>query len=217
MNPLQIAFIVINIVVPYWIWSDNRTDAGKGPKIDWQSWTQNMKRLVEASGKNSCRSVEMVDKIRGLCHQSEARFSEHESVVFEQVVGNTLFACTVKKDYLLVKFYPYKDADADAGCQIEDKHRRIQVEPEFLFTYAGFVNTISFSTPNGTRESVPVRNCRNKLKFTKSAMPTSIKDAEERLGHLAGDPADFHTGNRLCLSYDAAAAWRPWRDKLFAN
>ncbi len=218
MGPFQIIFILINLAVPYWIWSGDDTDKS-GPSIEWQAWTKNMKRLVESTGKNTCRSSEMVDKIRGLCHQSEARLTPDETVVFERVIGNTLFSCTVHNDYLLVRFYPYDDSGTEdhEACTILDSHKRVQLEPEFLFTHKGFVNSISFNGGDGQRQSVPIKNCRMKLKKAKALKPKSLADFEKSLGQMQGDPADYLTANRFCLSYDLAADWQPLQSQLLNN
>src|SRR5688572_21463106 len=97
MGAAQIIFILINIAVPYWMWtSSSRSD--KNSPIKWGAWEKTMSRILDASGGFSCPTREVLTDIRALCERSQDGMSGKKTEIFEQLISDTLFSCEVKPD-----------------------------------------------------------------------------------------------------------------------
>lgn len=87
--------------------------------------------------------------------------------------------------------------------------------PAFLFNLKGQLTHIDFSSMKGERQSVPIENCRAKLKAATKLAPavTNKKDFLEKLPRIKGDPEDLPGVNFTCFQYDIAAGWKKWRSQ----
>jgi hypothetical protein len=216
MGVFQIIFIAVNLSIPYWLWSRSSREPEQ-PKIKWEALGANLHRILESSGGYTCAPSKVVDRVRELCEQSEEKLTDKTTLAFEQIISNMLYRCEVKKSSVAITITPLVgengDEEMDDECTAFDSYQTLAMNPEFLFTYSGFVNRMSFSSGPTTRQMVLISNCRKKLKVARSIAAADQSEFVERLGQLPNDPSDFHSANRLCLIYDSAPGWMEVRQQ----
>jgi len=208
---LHIAFVAINLVVPYWIWT--KVSSGPPVKVEWPAAEKTMARLLEASGGLNCPTQEVVKHWRALCDKSLQEYSEKDTVIYRQQLGNQMYSCEVRKDSLQIKIVPEEPASENEPCLAYDSRQTLNLSPAFVLTLAGSVNSMSFVGLDGERHSFSVRNCRRKLKRAPASV-SSHEMLEDLLGQDAKDPAEFRIVNRLCWVYDAAPGWNRFRQQF---
>lgn len=212
MIALQIAFVAINILVPYFIWRGSKPGADTA-QIEWTNTEVSMRRSLDANGGFSCPTGDILKDVVALCQKSEDESEDGATAVFEQVFGETVISCEVRPDGTLVTLRRESQAEADLSCAANDPAQTLQLAPTFLYDPAGALHSISFTTGE-TLHTVPIQNCRRKLKRAKTLDANSLDALASVLGQDAGDPSDLIMANKMCVIYDPAQGWRVWRKKF---
>lgn len=213
MIVLEIAFVLVNLAVPYWLWS--KKSATTLPAIEREALGRNIFRVVDASGGfPPCSTLEVTETIQELCDESRRRWTEKETVAFERAGVDVVFSCEVHKDEVKVKWTPEQGGEHDLKCQSATDDQ-IDLAPAFSFNLKGQLRTISYSTPAQQRAVTQLTRCRKKLASTRTiaSVPESEEEFLRSLVHLKGDPQDYITANRACLMFDPAPDWEPFRKK----
>jgi hypothetical protein len=209
---LEVAFVLVNLAVPYWIWTSKSTN--NLPTVEREAFRKRLFEISEASGGFApCKTIEVVETIDELCQKSRAKFTDKESMAFERAGADVVFSCEVRKDSLKVQWFPERDSEPDLNCEA-DRDEMMAYAPTFIFNLKGQIRQIEYSTPAGGRQTAPMQNCRRKLKTVKAmggGPPTTRAEFIRRLGHLVNDPPDWQTENLMCLGYDPHPDWEPWR------
>jgi hypothetical protein len=214
MVVLEIAFVLVNLAVPYWLWSKKATD--NGPKVEREAVRKAVFRVIEASGGfPPCNPGDMADNIMDLCEKSSRKYTDKETTAFERAGVDVVFSCEVRKDEIKVRWVPEQSAEHDLDCG-SDRDEQIAYAPVFTFNLKGQLRTIAYNTPGGSRGVTPVANCRRKLASAKAMNPLPDSQGEflHALGRMPNDPSDYITKNNVCLIYDPAEAWEPYRKKF---
>ena len=160
MIVLEIAFVVVNLAVPYWLWTKKTTTTL--PTVEREAMGRAMYRVINASGGFGCDTEDLVEKMQDLCDQSRLKYSEKSTTAFEQAGVDVVFSCEVRKDEVKFKWSPEQSGDHDLNCQ-SNTDEQIDYAPSFTFNLKGQLRTISYSTPSGTRAAIHVQSCRRKL------------------------------------------------------
>lgn len=214
MIVFEVAFLLVNLAVPYWIWTSKSTSTL--PKVAHESIKKTVHELSEAAGGFApCDSTDVADLIDDLCEKSREKWTEKESVAFERAAANVVFSCEVKKGEVNVQWLPNSDGDHDLNC-IADREQLMAYGPTFVLNLKGQMRRIEYSTPEGGRAATPMLNCRQKLKRARgfTRIPASTDAFLDALGNIPNDPPDYLTGNLICLGFDPHPGWDPWRRKF---
>lgn len=212
MIVLQIAFVAVNILVPYFIWRGSKPGADTA-QIEWTNTEVSMKRSLNANGGFSCPTGDILKDLVALCQKSQDKLEDGATEVFEQVIGETVISCEVRPDGTVVTLRRESQSEADLSCAANDSAQTLQLAPTFLYDPSGALNSISFTTGDALH-TVPIQNCRNKLKRAKTLSSNSLDELASVLGQDAGDPSDLIMANKMCVIYDPAQGWRVWRKKF---
>jgi hypothetical protein len=210
---LEVAFVLVNLAVPYWIWTSKSVN--NLPTVERDAFRKHLFEISEASGGFApCGTDDVVETISELCDKSRRKYTEKESTAFDRAAVDVVFSCEVQKDAVKVQWLPERSADHDMNCEA-DRDELMAYAPTFVFNLKGQIRQIEYSTPDGGRQTAPMKNCRLKLKALKAmnGTPTSREEFVRRLGHLGGDPPDWRTENLMCLEYDPHPGWEPWRKR----
>lgn len=233
----HIIFILLNMAVPYWIWTSNSEIV----QIDWKNFDKNLARIIDAKkGFENCATSLVVTVIHELCVQSASQLKEH-SVAAEKAALDLKVICEVGENVTIVTFQALSPAPSaeplteekpveltdEAGQEppsvlnseggLTCKSRSgVKDSPSFLFNTSGWLTHIDFNTASGRRQRVPVQNCRVKLKRADKIKPVPATREEflMKLPRLHGDPEDVYGANQACLDYDVAIRWKNWRAKF---
>lgn len=212
MLVLEIAFVLVNLAVPYWLWSKKTPHTL--PVVEREAIGQAMFRVIEASGGfPPCDTQAVVDATLDLCDQSRSKYTQKSTMAFERAGVDVVFSCEVRKDEVRFKWLPERDGQPDLDCQ-SNRDEQIAYIPSFTFNLKGQLRTISYTAPNGKRAATHLQGCRRKLASAKSMqdhIPPSEQEFLAALTRLPNDPADVMTKNRICLIYDPAMEWEPFR------
>jgi hypothetical protein len=213
MIVLEVAFVLINLAVPYWIWTSKSAD--NLPKVEHEVLRKRLLEIVGAGGGfTPCRADEVVATIDDLCEKSRLKFSEKEPHAFERAGSDVIFSCEVGRDSLKVQWFPEHTPDHDLDCKAV-RDEMLAYAPTFVLNLRGQMRRIEYSTPAGDLQAAPLVNCRLKLKALKrmTAIPRTRTAFVRQVGHMNGDPTDWETENLICLSYDPHRDWTPWRKR----
>lgn len=212
MIVLQIAFVAINILVPYYIWRSHER-GGDVNQIEWNNTEVSMRRSLDANGGFSCPTSEILKDLISLCQKSEDKREDNATEVFEQVLGETVISCEVRTDGTLITLKRETQANEDLSCAANDPAQTLQWAPTFLYDPSGSLYSISFTSAE-TMHTIPIQNCRRKLKRAKALSASSLEDLASLLGQDPGDPSELILANKMCVIYDPAQGWRAWRKKF---
>jgi hypothetical protein len=213
----QVAFVLVNLTVPYLLWS--RKTESTLPQVEPRTIEKTVFNLVEsAGGFPPCSSQDVVDYITDLCEQSRREYSEKNTVTFERASDEVVFACEVQKSRVQISWRPEASEKNDLACKINIE-QHVDYAPKFSINLLGKLQAIEFNTSEGQRQRTPVLNCRLKLKSLLQAhkTPPTEDDFLLELGRTANDPSDHVTANRVCLIYDVAPAWTAWRKRYYED
>ena len=134
MGVFQIAFLLINLAVPYWIWTSSSlvtTDP-----IKWKALELTIHRLLDAAGGLTCPNTSITRELLAVCDRSQEGLKQRTSTIFEQVIGNVIYSCDVRMDSVIVKMALFEDAEKDSGCRARDTHGTLKIAPAFVLTFA---------------------------------------------------------------------------------
>ena len=156
MGVFQIGFLLLNLTVPYFIWSNSTK---KVPSTNSAVWEKSMARIVASDGGfPDCSVLQLVDIFRDLCDNSRAKFSENTTVVMERASKEVVFACEAGKDFIRASWRLEDSERADLKCR-DPSGDIIPHAPAFLFDLDGRLRAIEFSATSGKRESIRMRSC----------------------------------------------------------
>ena len=212
MIVLQIAFVAINILVPYFIWQGHERSANVD-QIEWTNTEVSMRRSLDANGGFSCPTGDVLKDLIALCQKSEEKREKSATEVFEQVFGETVISCEVRMDGTLITLKREAQGAGDLSCAANDPAETLQWAPTFLYEPSGALYSLSF-TSTETLHTIPIQNCRRKLKRAKALSANSLEELATLLGQDQGDPSDLILANKMCVIYDPAQGWRSWRKKF---
>ncbi|MBX3022861.1 MAG: hypothetical protein KF799_14395 [Bdellovibrionales bacterium] len=214
MVVLQIAFVMVNLAVPYWLWSKKSPTVL--PAVEREAVGRAIFRVIAASGGfPPCDTDDLVEDIQELCDQSRLKYSDKTTIAFERAGTNVVFSCEVRKNEVKVKWTPENVGQPDMDCHA-NSDEQIDYAPSFSFNLKGKIRTIGYSTPAGKRATTEVKSCRRKLASAKAMgdrIPASEDEFLSQLVHLPNDPPDVLTKNKVCFLFDPAEDWDPFRDK----
>jgi len=213
MLVLEIAFVLVNLAVPYWLWSKKTPHTL--PVVEREAIGQAVFRVIEASGGfPPCDTQTVVDAVQDLCDQSRIKYTEKTTMAFERAGVDVVFSCEVRKNEIRFKWTPENSqGQSDLDCE-SNRDEQIDYAPQFTFNLKGQLRTLSYTAPDGKRAVTHLQGCRRKLASAKALqdkMPPSERDFLAALTRLPNDPADVMTKNRICLIYDPAMDWEPFR------
>lgn len=206
--------MLVNLAVPYWLWTKKST-------TDAPLWSRTtvgraFSRVLEASGGfPPCPSGELAEILLDLCNESHKKLTPSESTSFERAGSDVVFSCEVTKTEIRLHWKPETGSEKDLDCG-PDREEQVAYAPAFAFNYRGQLRTISYNTPDGVRAVAPVVGCRRKLASARKISPVPAGEAEflNALLKLPDDPKDVLTKNRICLMFDPAEGWNPYREKF---
>lgn len=212
----QIAFILINLAVPTWLWMRKGTDKIPPTEVHWEVFANNLERVVaNGGGFAPCEDRKAMLYFKQMCEASKDKLEGGDSWIIERVGPDTVFSCEVSAKYLRMTWVLDSGEDHDLSCGNQNRTQLTQLAPTFEFTFKGLLRRIEFNSANGSRESVMIKSCRQKLKAAQmmKALPSNDEEFVRALGQSSGDPSDVLRANRLCFTYDIAAGWKPFREK----
>lgn len=212
MGVFQIGFLLLNLTVPYFIWSNSTK---KVTSTDSAVWEKSMARIVASDGGfPGCSVLQLVEIFRDLCDNSRAKLSQNTTVVMERASKEVVFACEAGKDFIRTSWRLEDSEKADLKCR-DPSGDIIPHAPAFLFDLDGRLRAIEFSAASGERESIRMRSCREKLKIAKglNPAPATMDDFFQALGRSPGDPKDYLTANFICFVFDLSPLWHTWRER----
>lgn len=213
MIVLEVAFVLVNLAVPYWIWTSKSHN--NVPAVEREAFRKNLFEITEVlGGFPPCDSSDVVETIDDLCNKSRAKLNDNQSVAFERAAAEVVFRCLVKKDSVLVQWAPQPQSDHDMNCGT-DHGDVISLTPSFVFNMKGQIRRLEYSTPGGQRQAAPMINCRNKLKGLQALKypPDRFQDLIQKIGQLPNDASDWQLENRMCMTLDPNRGWDPWRKR----
>ncbi len=214
MGAFQIIFVAVNLIVPYWIYkSRTSSDAAPAIQFDWNKWEYTMGSTLLASGGFNCPVADVMRDVRDLCQKSEDKWDGKSMSYFEQAIGNSLISCGARGDGLDVQI-SRPDTYEDETCMATDRSDTIGLAPIFEFNLKGLLRAISFTGPNNDVQKIKILSCRKKLKRLKGVKAATFEELVSKMGSDPGDPPDQQSANHLCVVYDPATGWNPWRRKF---
>jgi len=178
-----------------------------------------MHRLIKASGGSYCPPSELFLKIQGLCERYEKNLGSKDSVASEQPISNFIDRRAVKRNSLNMRAMPSNELDSDDPCIALNTRGVLEFDPAFHFTRKGFLNNITFTSMDDTRQVIviTVQRCRKKLKVARHIASMTVREFKQAVGALPNDPDDFAAVNRLCLVFSSSPDWLPLRQELLTN
>lgn len=196
MLVLEIAFVLVNLAVPYWLWTSKSET--KLPAVERDAMNRAVFRVVAASGGfPPCDAQEVTNRIVDLCDQSRSKWTEKQTTRFERAGADVVFSCEVLKNEVRVRWA--HDATSD-GHDLECGSRtdaQVGFAPMFAFNLKGQLRTITYARDGQSDATVALTACRRKLAVMKN-------------GRL---PASFTKEDTVCLLFDPAEGWNPLRQK----
>ncbi|MGE4132197.1 MAG: hypothetical protein AB7F86_11205 [Bdellovibrionales bacterium] len=200
MGVVQIVFVLVNLAVPGWLYFRSSDNPNK-PHIQWGAFENHLESIVKSSGGFApCDDDQVVVYIRQLCETSMDRWTDLDSVIVERAAPHVVFSCEVRLGETYVQWRLEDTPDPDIQCGVENRIASVEPSPAFVFSREGELTDIEFSSRQGDRQTVPVKNCRRKLQL-------ALKRRSKRLLRLKSDPMDFSTANSMCYNYDVADGW----------
>jgi hypothetical protein len=213
MIVFEVAFLLLNLAVPYWVWTSK--SASHQPAVEQSALRKTLWDLSNSqNGFAPCSNDDVAYAIADLCEKSRHAWTEKQSTAFGREGQDVLFACEVRKDEIRVQWSPNNRGKGDLDCVSRDPEI-IAYAPLFVMNLKGQLRRIEYSTADGGHDSAPMRNCRAKLRKarTLTRMPASDNEFFEALGRLPKDPEDYITENMICLELDPHSSWNKFRDK----
>lgn len=196
MLVLEIGFVLVNLAVPYWLWTSKSTT--KLPAVEREAMSRAVFRVVAAAGSfPPCGTQDVTNHIVDLCDQSRSKWTEQQTTRFERAGADVIFSCEVLKNEVRVR---WSQEQTEAGHDLECGSRtdtQIAFAPTFAFNLKGQLRTITYARRDHTTGTVALTACRRKLAAAKS-------------GRL---PASLTPEDTVCLLFDPAEGWDPWRQK----
>lgn len=204
---LEVAFLLVNLAVPYWIWTSR--SASPQPQIEQEAFKKNLYRLSQtAGGFGPCDDTQMTEILDDLCEKSRLKWTAKQSVVFERAGNGIVFSCLVEKDEVKVRWFGEISKTEDLKCQ-PSRTEVLKFSPSFAFNLKGQLRSIEFTAHNQARQVAPMTNCRLKVSHAQN-VPIGKRNKEEfltDLGELPGDAKDWPTENAVCLRFDPHPGW----------
>jgi hypothetical protein len=110
----HIIFILLNMAVPYWIWTSNSENV----QIDWKNFDKNLARIIDAKkGFENCPTPAVVTVIHELCVQSASQLKEH-SVAAEKSAQDLKVICEVGENVTIVTFQAFSPQGSDTNGEL---------------------------------------------------------------------------------------------------
>lgn len=217
MGIIPIAFILINLAVPGWLYfrTGEKTES-TDPQMNWSHFQDNMEKIVGAAGDfGPCDKKQIVRVFRDLCERSMDAWTEKDSVIIERAARDIVFTCEVRNDVSFVQWRYEASDQYDLNCEPARKIASDTAAPAFVFNHKGDLSAIEFFARSGERQSVNVANCRRKLKLALSRPASgSGMTIVDRMPRLKSDPRDFVMANRVCYEYDISKDWSKIRAQV---
>ena len=115
---------------------------------------------MKSSGGFSCDGKVMLQKLREVCERSRADFDEQKTVMYEYLIGNTMFTCEFRADAMEITMSPDAAIEGDKECLARTHDRAILYEPGFIFAHSGGLIALSYKGAGDKREVVTTKACR---------------------------------------------------------
>lgn len=208
----EIAFVLVNLAVPYWIWT--RKSLTTLPPIQSEPFNVTVfKMVLGAGGFDGCDAQSVVETIDDLCDRSRDKYNDQQSTRIEQAGIGVVFSCEYRKTEILVQFSP-ENTSSDLKCR-PIFPARVARAPTFRIKPDGELTAIDYWNDMGVRRVLPIRACDKKLRLAEhlSHPPRSLDGFLTKLGVPRQDPHDGLTFNRMCYYYGLSDGWADWRKR----
>lgn len=231
MVVLEIAFVLVNLAVPYWLWTNKST--AKVPEYDRVALQRGIFRVVSASGVfEACSTQDLSREVLDLCDLSREQFVEAAPVPVGVVGNDVAFACQVHATGVNVRWAPNLALNQRVPAQASEasvtpspatvparvdcgpsRDEQVALAPSFQFNFKGQLRTITYAEENGARGKLPLQSCRQKLAAAKRINP--VPDEERLFFARIGTPngSSEARANHVCLLFDPAEDWEPFRQR----
>lgn len=196
MIVFEIAFVLVNLAVPYWLWTSKTPT--QLPAMEREATNRAIFRVVSAAGGfPSCGVQSVTERILDLCEDSRAKWTEHETTAFERAGADVIFRCEVRRQEIRVQWRrSTREEPHDLECGSRDD-AQLDFAPEFSFNNKGQLRAIAYAGGGGKTLRVALTTCRRKLAAAKS-------------GRLPASPSG---DDEVCRLFDPAEAWEPFRSR----
>jgi hypothetical protein len=158
MIVFEIAFVLINLAVPYWIWISS-ADVHR-PKLDHARLRPAIERMIDTvGGFTGCETGDLVEAVDDLCEKSRLQWSADKgSVAIERAAARLGFACEVRERDVRLLLLPEENDEPDLGC-VAVRPDMIRAQPEFRLDADGRLTAVEYFNAQGARRFIDARLC----------------------------------------------------------